>query len=85
VLRYWEREFSLVRPRRAPSKQRVYRRKDVETLLHIKNLLHDEKYTIAGARKKLKLPSDHSSDHSSHHPTLDEIKQELIALRRMLD
>jgi hypothetical protein len=44
-------------------------------------LLHDEKYTIAGARKKLKLPSDHSS----HHPTLDEIKQELIALRRMLD
>jgi DNA-binding transcriptional MerR regulator len=61
VLRYWEREFSLV----------------VETLLHIKNLLHDEKYTIAGARKKLKLPSDHSS----HHPTLDEIKQELIPLR----
>ena len=81
VLRYWEREFSLVRPRRAPSKQRVYRRKDVEMLLHIKNLLHDEKYTIAGARKKLKLPSDHSS----HHPTLGEIKQELIALRRMLD
>ncbi len=56
VLRYWEREFSLVRPRRAPSKQRVYRRKDVETLLHIKNLLHDEKYTIAGARKKNKTP-----------------------------
>ncbi len=81
VLRYWEREFSLVRPRRAPSKQRVYRRKDVEVLLHIKKLLHHEKYTIAGARKKLKIPSAHSSPNQA----LEEIKQELIALRRMLD
>lgn len=81
VLRYWEREFSLVRPRRAPSKQRVYRRKDVETLLHIKNLLHDQKYTIAGARKKLQP----ASATSSPSQTLEEIKQELIDLRRMLD
>lgn len=81
VLRYWEREFSLVRPRRAPSKQRVYRRKDVEQLLEIKKLLHHEKYTIAGARKRLRPPATHSSPQQ----TLAEIKQELIALRRMLD
>jgi DNA-binding transcriptional MerR regulator len=81
VLRYWEREFSLLRPRRAPSKQRMYRRKDVEMLLRIKNLLHHEKYTIAGARKKLKPPSVPVSSHK----TLEEIRQELIALRRMLD
>ena len=81
VLRYWEREFSLVRPRRAPSKQRVYRRKDVEMLLEIKKLLHHEKYTIAGAKKKLQP----SSTHSSPLQTLAEIKQELIALRSMLD
>lgn len=81
VLRYWEREFSLVRPRRAESKQRLYRRKDVEMLLEIKNLLHKEKYTIAGARKKLRPPSDDTSSHQ----TLEEIKQELVVLRRMLD
>jgi DNA-binding transcriptional MerR regulator len=81
VLRYWEREFSLVRPRRAPSKQRIYKRKDVEMLLHIKKLLHQEKYTIAGARKKLQP----ASAPSSPHQTLKEIKQELIDLRRMLD
>ena len=81
VLRYWEREFSLLRPRRAPSRQRVYRRKDVEMLLQIKKLLHKEKYTIAGARKKL---HPHSS-HSSPHQTVEEIKQELVALRRLLD
>jgi hypothetical protein len=50
-------------------------------LLHIKKLLHQEKYTIAGARKKLKPPSSPSSPHQ----TLEEIKQELIDLRRMLD
>ncbi len=81
VLRYWEREFSLLRPRRAPSKQRLYRRRDVETLLQIKNLLHDQKYTIAGARKKLHPPSVPSSPHQ----TLEEIKEELVALRRLLD
>ena len=81
VLRYWEREFALVRPRRAPSKQRVYRRKDVEQLLEIKKLLHHEKYTIAGARKRLRP----TTTHSSPQQTLTEIKEELIALRRMLD
>ena len=54
VLRYWESEFKVIKPRRAKSKQRLYRRKDVENLLRIKSLLHDDGYTIAGARRLLK-------------------------------
>jgi len=54
VLRYWESEFSLIKPFRGPSKQRLYRRQDVYNLLRIKQLLHDEGYTISGARKHLK-------------------------------
>ena len=54
VLRYWESEFSVIRPFRGKSKQRLYRRQDVENLLFIKTLLHDEGYTISGARKLLK-------------------------------
>lgn len=54
VLRYWESEFKVIKPRRTKSKQRLYRRKDVENLLRIKNLLHDDGYTIAGARRLLK-------------------------------
>jgi Predicted transcriptional regulators len=54
VLRYWESEFALIRPVRGPSKQRLYRRQDVHNLLLIKKLLHDEGYTISGARKYLK-------------------------------
>ena len=51
VLRYWETEFKGIRPKRASSKQRLYRRQDVELILRIKFLLHEQGYTIAGARK----------------------------------
>ncbi len=53
VLRYWESEFSGICPKRANSKQRLYRRQDVELILNIKSLLHEQGYTIAGARKLL--------------------------------
>ncbi|MEA2013898.1 MAG: MerR family transcriptional regulator [Thermodesulfobacteriota bacterium] len=53
VVRYWESEFPLVRPLRTKSDQRLYKRKDVEQLLRIKDLLYQEMYTIAGARKRL--------------------------------
>lgn len=53
VLRYWETEFKMIRPVRFGSNQRMYRRKDVETILEIKKLLYEEGFTIAGARKKL--------------------------------
>jgi len=60
VLRYWETEFSVIKPFRGKSKQRLYRRQDVETLLEIKVLLHDEGYTISGARKLIKGRHKHS-------------------------
>ncbi len=53
VLRYWETEFPMLSPQKNRSGQRSYRRKDVETALRIKELLYDEMFTIAGARKKL--------------------------------
>jgi len=52
VLRYWESEFPFLRPRKSKSGQRIYVRKDLETILKIKNLLYDERYTIEGVRKK---------------------------------
>ena len=53
VLRYWETEFPMLSPQKNRSGQRSYRRKDVEISLRIKELLYDEMFTIAGARKKL--------------------------------
>lgn len=53
VLRYWESELRIIRPQRANSKQRLYRRVDVENILKIKKLLHEDGFTIPGARKYL--------------------------------
>jgi len=69
VLRYWETEFPRVRPHRAKSKQRLYRKKDVEQLLYIKKLLHDEGYTISGARKVLE--NRYRSEGSRGRPVAD--------------
>ena len=53
VLRYWESEFPGLSPKKSNTGQRMFRRKDVELLLHIKHLLYDRKFTIEGARKAL--------------------------------
>lgn len=53
VLRYWETEFTMLSPQKNRSGQRTYRRRDVEIALRIKELLYDELFTIAGAKKKL--------------------------------
>ena len=53
VLRYWETEFPMLSPQKNRSGQRSYRRRDVEISLRIKQLLYEEMFTIAGAKKKL--------------------------------
>lgn len=53
VLRYWESEFPSLAPAKNSSGQRIYRRRDIETVLRIKQLLYEEGFTIAGAKKKL--------------------------------
>ncbi|MFK5925252.1 MAG: MerR family transcriptional regulator [Desulfuromusa sp.] len=87
VLRYWETEFSALKPVKSRSNQRLYRRKDVETALLIQELLYRQGFTIAGARKKLQaekrlglpLVDQHSPD-----KILAEIKADLIQLRSYL-
>lgn len=54
VLRYWETEFKNLRPKKNEKGQRLYQKKEVKLALEIKKLLHDEGYTIEGAKKVLK-------------------------------
>ena len=54
VLRYWESEFRSIRPKKSAKGQRVYSRRDVESLLKVKELLYSHGFTIAGARRKLR-------------------------------
>ena len=93
VLRYWETEFSVLKPGKTPSRHRLYRHRDVETLLEIKRLLYQEGFTIAGAKKQLKdnekeetfpVSSPAPADADYRHVMLS-IRDDLRALYRMLD
>lgn len=67
VLRYWETEFPDVKPSKSKSGQRLYKRRDVELLVHIKGLLYHENFTINGARKRLKeILREHRLSEVSH-------------------
>jgi DNA-binding transcriptional MerR regulator len=93
VLRYWETEFRAVRPEKSRKGQRVYSRRDVDTLLRVKELLYRHRYTIAGARQKLRGegleptdPDDPSAREVGRlHATLLELRGEVIAALQELD
>ena len=55
VLRYWESEFKLLRPRKNHAGQRVYRKHEVQLVLRIKTLLYEDRLTLEGAKKRLQL------------------------------
>jgi DNA-binding transcriptional MerR regulator len=89
VLRYWETEFSIVRPGKTRAKHRLYRRKDVETLLEIRRLLYTERYTIEGAKRRLREPptaAPQAPTAPEEAPSaITEIRAELLALCRLLE
>src|ERR1700694_4574523 len=62
VLRFWESEFPQLKPVKSSTGQRMYRRRDVESVLHIKQLLYEQGFTIVGARQQLR--SETKSDKS---------------------
>lgn len=70
VLRYWETEFKAIRPNKSRSNQRLYRKRDVELILHLKDLLYNQGFTIAGARKKLREKPDRKVAEPVKKPTV---------------
>jgi DNA-binding transcriptional MerR regulator len=86
VIRYWETEFKTVKPVRTKTAQRLYRKKDVEELLTIRNLLYQQRFTISGAKKQLmKIRGDNESVLAvDHHEKLILIKKELQQIREIV-
>jgi DNA-binding transcriptional MerR regulator len=80
VLRFWETEFPQIKPDKSRSKQRLYSGKDLDVILHIKQLLYKDGYTIAGARRKLKGKEDQSNIEA----VLETAKKELREILEML-
>lgn len=90
VLRYWEEEFPVLRPGKSRTQQRLYRRKDIEFLLRLKELLYDRGFTIAGARRYLRaggdLPPDpqETTDLQTMQALFKELRADLVHLRDRL-
>jgi len=82
VLRYWESEFPFLKPRKNKTGQRVYTRKDLETILRIKNMLYKEKYTIAGVKKRF---GNHSvRKNAVSMETIQSVKKKLKEILEIL-
>jgi len=87
TLRYWEAEFSIIKPQRVGSQQRLYRRVDVENILRIKKMLHEDGMTLAGTRKSLARKAKDDMKGASVGCDLNllhEIKQQLLAIKSIL-
>tara|TARA_Y100000815_G_scaffold27581_1_gene23146 strand:- start:124 stop:501 length:378 start_codon:yes stop_codon:yes gene_type:complete len=96
VLRYWETEFSQLKPGKNRAGNRIYRSHDVDTIMEIKSLLYNRKFTIKGAIQHLKNPSEKSSQliekkkilnlsNSIDIQTLKDLKQGLNDLIKLVE
>ena len=90
VLRYWETEFSQLAPNKSGGGQRLYTRREIDTILRIKELLYREGFTIAGAKKKLETelapPSEGAPEaRTTPSDVLASVKKELREILRMLE
>lgn len=96
VLRYWESEFKVIKPYKGGSLQRLYRRKDLDLILKIKNLLYQDGFTIAGAKKKIrdmervknrqiKLRLVEKKTEGKERELLVSVLEELKGIRKMLE
>lgn len=87
VLRYWESEFSSIRPQKSRRGQRIYSRRDVERLLTVKELLYGQGFTIAGARKRLRegvIPAEPEPSAAASPEVAERLKTALHGLREEL-
>lgn len=86
VLRYWEGEFPGLRPRKSRGGQRLYAPADIDLVLQIRDLLHVQGYTIAGARRRLNAAEELGA-HEGGAPeaVLDAVRSEIRAILTMLE
>src|SRR5258708_5583195 len=85
VIRFWEKEFKSLRPKKSAAGQRIFSRKDVERLAAIKHLLYVERYTIDGARKHLRDKGFELDEQTEvGHSRVDVLRERLVDVRGRL-
>lgn len=96
VLRYWETEFAMLKPKKNRAGNRAYRHKEIALIKTIKQLLYDDQYTIQGAKKVLASPKggekgendgfvENSIEKSALQEKMEKIKEDLLQLKQEID
>ncbi|MBO7432181.1 MAG: MerR family transcriptional regulator [Salinivirgaceae bacterium] len=84
LIRYWEREFDIIKPQRNKKGNRLFTKKDVENFYIIYNLVKERKMTLDGAKKKLKENKEDTINNIEVLRSLESIKQMLIEVKEQL-
>ena len=90
VLRYWETEFSQLKPLKNSAGNRTYRQKDIDVILNIKNLLYSNKFTIQGAKsilsnKNKSLSLEFDKNKAKNKTLIDLLKKELQEILNIIE
>ena len=84
-IRFWEKEFDVINPKKNKKGNRAFTKKDLEKIKLIQHLLKEKKYTINGAKKKIRTNPNKTNLHQKVIENLKKIKKELIEIRNNLN
>jgi DNA-binding transcriptional MerR regulator len=85
VLRFWESEFSFLKPKKSRGNQRLYVQRDIETVLEIKRMLYDEGHTLAGVKRYWARRGRASAKQGTRKDLTQRMRGDLQAILRMID
>ena len=85
LLRYWEKEFPMIAPKKAGGNIRQYRKEDIENIRLVYHLVKEKGMTLAGAKQRLKMDKETTMNTAEILERLKEIKKELLSMRKELD
>lgn len=85
TLRYWEKEFPIISPRKAGGNIRQYRKEDIDNIRLVYHLVKEKGLTLQGARQRLKVNKEKTVQASEIVDRLKQIREELVKLRKSLD
>ena len=85
LLRYWEKEFPMIAPKKAGGNIRQYRKEDIENIRLVYHLVKEKGMTLAGAKQRLKMNKETTMNTAEILERQKEIKKELLSMRKELD
>jgi DNA-binding transcriptional MerR regulator len=85
VLRFWESEFSFLKPKKSRGNQRLYVQRDIETVLEIKRMLYDEGHTLAGVKRYWARRGRAAAKQGTRKDLTQRMRGDLQAILRMID